>query len=105
MRLIAYALAGLCAAVAALTLTAETASADPLMGAQLTLSSVCAVVLGGTPMAGGGGHPLAALLGSAVLGLISNVVFFAKLPFEYQTLVQGGIVLAALAGGVLAGRR
>lgn len=37
--------------------------------------------------------------------MIGNVIFFAGLPFEYQTLVQGLIVLTALAGGVLVTRR
>jgi ribose transport system permease protein len=45
------------------------------------------------------------IFGAFVLGMIGNVVFFAGLPFSYQTLVQGLIVLAALAGGVLVSRR
>lgn len=105
LRIKAYGLSGIFAALAALCLTGETASGDPLLGQSLALSSISAVVLGGTALAGGAGTALGALIGALVLGLIGNVIFFAGLPFEYQTLVQGLIVLAALAGGVFVTRR
>ena len=80
-------------------------SADPLLGPSFTLSSVSAVVLGGTALAGGLGSAIGSILGALILGLIANVVFFAGLPYEYQDLAKGLIVLAALAGGVLVSRR
>ncbi len=105
LRLSAYVVSGLFAAVAALCLVGETASADPLLGPSFTLSSVSAVVLGGTALAGGLGRAIGSVLGALILGLIANVVFFAGLPYEYQDLAKGLIVLAALAGGVLVSRR
>ncbi|WP_222185016.1 ABC transporter permease [Geminicoccus harenae] len=106
IRIQGYVLAGLFSAFASLCLTGETASGDPLMGRMLALSSISAVVLGGTALAGGSGSAFGSVLGALVLGMIGNVIFFAGLPFEYQTLVQGLITLAALAGGVLvAGRQ
>jgi ribose transport system permease protein len=105
IRIGAYVLCALFASVASLCLTGETASGDPLMGRLLALSSISAVVLGGTALAGGSGSAFGSLLGALVLGMIGNVIFFAGLPFEYQTLIQGLIILAALAGGVLVSRR
>jgi ribose transport system permease protein len=58
LRLSAYVVSGLMASVAALCLVGETASADPLLGPSFTLSSVSAVVLGGTALAGGSGGVL-----------------------------------------------
>ena len=104
-RIRAYLMAGLFSAFASLCLTGETASGDPLMGQMLALSSISAVVLGGTALAGGSGGAFGSLLGALLLGMIGNVIFFAGLPFEYQTLVQGLITLTALAGGVLVARR
>ncbi|HEY8578041.1 MAG TPA: ABC transporter permease [Devosia sp.] len=105
IRVLAYVLSGLFAAAAALCLTGETASGDPLMGRTLALASVSAVVLGGTALAGGSGSAFGSVLGALVLGMIGNVIFFAGLPFDYQTLIQGLITLLALAGGVLVARR
>ena len=105
LRLSAYVVSGLFAALAALCLVGETASADPLLGPSFTLSSVSAVVLGGTALSGGVGSAVGSILGALILGLISNVIFFAGLPYEFQDLVKGLIVLAALAGGVLVARR
>lgn len=104
IRVSAYVLCGLFAAFASLCLTGETASGDPLMGRLLALSSISAVVLGGAALAGGTGSAFGAVLGALVLGMIGNVIFFARFPFEYQTLIQGLITLLALAGGVLVSR-
>jgi ribose transport system permease protein len=105
LRVRAYILCGLFSALSALCLTGDTASGDPLLGAKMTLGSVAAVVLGGTALSGGRGNPLGSIFGAVILGLIGSVVFFAGVPFEYQNLVQGLIVLAALAGGVTVSRR
>lgn len=105
IRISAYLISSGFAAIAALCLTGETASGDPLLGSSLALSSISAVVLGGTALAGGFGNAFGSIIGALVLGMIGNVIFFAGLAFEYQTLVQGLIVLAALAGGVFVTRR
>lgn len=104
IRIGAYAISGLFAALAGLALVGETASGDPLIGGALTLSSVTAVVLGGTALKGCVGGVAGSILGAFILGLISNVIFFAQLPFEWQGLIQGVIILAALAGGVVMAR-
>jgi ribose transport system permease protein len=104
VRITAYGISGLFAAFAGLALVGETASGDPLIGGALTLASVTAVVLGGTALKGCVGGVAGSVLGAFILGLIGNVIFFAQLPFEWQGLIQGLIILAALAGGVLMAR-
>jgi ribose transport system permease protein len=104
VRIGAYTISGLFAALAGLALVGETASGDPLIGGALTLSSVTAVVLGGTALSGCVGGVAGSVLGAFILGLISNVIFFAQLPFEWQGLIQGVIILVALAGGVVMAR-
>ena len=105
VRLAAYMISGLFAALAGLALVGETASGDPLIGGALTLSSVTAVVLGGTSLAGCVGSVAGSILGAFILGLINQVIFFAHAPFEWQGLIQGAIILAALSGGVVMARR
>ncbi len=104
-RVGAYVLSGFFAALCGLALVGETASGDPLIGGALTLSSVTAVVLGGTSLAGCVGSVTGSVFGGLILGLINNVIFFAHVPFEWQGLIQGAIILAALSGGVAMARR
>lgn len=103
-RIAGYTICGLFCSLGALALTGETATGDPLIGIAFTLSSISAVVLGGTALSGGTGGVLGSVLGAILLGVISNVIFFAGTPFEYQNLIQGVIVLVALAGGVFVAR-
>src|SRR5699024_7971072 len=105
VRVAGYTLCGLFAALAAFCLTGGTATGDPLMGQAFTLSSISAVVLGGTALSGATGGALGSVFGALILTLIANVIFFAGLPFEYQNLAKGAIVLAALAAGVVVARR
>ena len=105
IRIANYALCGLFAGCTALCLVGETATGDPLLGAAFTLGSISAVVLGGTALSGGHGGMLGSVFGAINLCLINNVIFFLRPPFEVQSLLQGLIVLAALAAGVLVARR
>src|SRR3546814_9399696 len=84
VRSAAYALSGLFSTLAAICLVGETASGDPMLGTGYTLSSISAVVLGGTAISGGIGGFVGLVFGAMILGLIVNVLFFARLPFEYQ---------------------
>ncbi|HTS52913.1 MAG TPA: ABC transporter permease [Burkholderiales bacterium] len=104
VRIGAYVISGAFASLAGLALVGETASGDPLIGGALTLSSVTAVVLGGTALSGCVGGVAGSILGAFILGMINNVIFFAQLPFEWQGLIQGVIILMALAGGVAMAR-
>jgi len=98
VRLSTYTLAGLLAAAAALTLVLGTGTGDPLIGNPMTLSSIVAVVLGGTRLSGGQGGIFGSLLGVIILGLILNIISFANVPTWWQTLVNGSIIVLALAG-------
>jgi ribose transport system permease protein len=105
IRIRSHAITGIAAAVATFCILGETASGDPLLGPAFTLSSVSAVVLGGTALSGGFGSIAGSVIGAATLGLINSLIFFSQLVYYLQPLVQGLIILAALAGGVFVSRR
>lgn len=105
IRLKGYALCGIFAALAALCVTGDTASGDPLVGGKMTLNSIAAVVLGGTALSGGFGSVIGSVFGALIIGLINSLVFFIGTPSEWQNLVQGVAILLALMVGVLVGRR
>lgn len=105
VRIRGYALCGLFSALAALCITGDTASGDPLVGGKMTLYSVAAVVLGGTALSGGAGTVAGSIIGALSIGLINSLVFFVGTPSEWQNLVQGLAILLALMAGVLVVRR
>jgi len=105
LRVTSHALGGLFAALAALAILGVAGAGDPLMGQAFTLTSVCAVVLGGVALAGGWGSAWGAILGAIILGLINNLIFFANINYVYQNIVQGAIILIALTGGIYTSRR
>lgn len=102
VRMSAYVISGIMTAAGAAALVLNTATGSPLIGAPLTLSSIVAVVLGGTPLRGGQGGVAGAILGVVILGFIRSLISFANVPSWYQVLVDGLIVMLALSGPGLA---
>jgi ribose transport system permease protein len=103
VKLTSYAAGGFITGIGAFFLIAETATGDPLIGAPLTLSSVVAVVIGGTRLSGGAGSAIGSMLGVIVLSLLRQVIAFqigfrSGLSPQWQTLIDGIIVVFALAG-------
>ncbi|QBD83575.1 ABC transporter permease [Ktedonosporobacter rubrisoli] len=98
IRLSSYMLSGLMAALSALALVLGTGTGDPLVGSPMTLTSIVAVVLGGTRLSGGQGGVAGPMIGAAILSIILNIIAFANVPTWWQTLVNGLIVMIALAG-------
>ncbi len=96
-RMSVHMIAGLLAAFAALALVLITGSSDPRIGATMTLDSVVAVVLGGTPMSGGIGGVVGPIFGVMTLGFVRNLVGFANVNTWVQSLVDALIILIALA--------
>lgn len=104
IRIKGYVLCGFFSALAALCVTGDTASGDPLVGGKMTLFSVAAVVLGGSALSGGFGTVLGSIIGALIIGLINSLVFFVGTPSEWQNLVQGLAILLALMAGILVSR-
>nr|WP_320142237.1 ABC transporter permease [uncultured Cohaesibacter sp.] len=105
IRIYGYIICGIFSALAAFCITGDTASGDPLVGGAMTLSSVAAVVLGGTALSGGIGSSFGSALGAIIIGLISSLVFYAGIPSQWQNLAQGATILLVLMLGVLTSRR
>ena len=93
---LAYALSGLCAGVAAIFLTARTGVGDPRIGVALTLQSVTPVVVGGTILAGGRGGVLGTFLGVLLVTMLNNLLNFVSVSSYYQWIIQGIIIIAAV---------
>ena len=79
---------------------------DPAQGVSYTLSSITAVVLGGTSLLGGRGSFVGTLLGSMLLIQVLNATVFLRLDQMWQYILQGLLILvAAIAYAVVRSQR
>lgn len=106
MRLFAYALGGLIAAVAALAMTALLGSADPTIGTPITMKAIAAVALGGVSLAGGRGGFVGAATGALVIFLLQlSMTSTNWSTFVVQMVFGTVLVLAVLFNAVVVRRR
>jgi ribose/xylose/arabinose/galactoside ABC-type transport system permease subunit len=93
----AYVVAGGFAAFAGVLQASSLANAQPAAGAGLVLTIIAGVIIGGTSLMGGRGSIVGTLLGSILLGILSNAFILLRLNPEIQVVSLGFvIVLAAL---------
>lgn len=90
-----YIASSLLTAFGAVMLMAQIGVGDPRQGASYTLSSITAVVLGGTSLRGGRGTFIGTVLGAMLLMEVLNATAFLGLSEQYQYLFQGALILIA----------
>ncbi|MFZ5808477.1 MAG: ABC transporter permease [Chloroflexota bacterium] len=103
-----YVISGFMSALAGIAITMLSGSGNAEIGAPMTLTSITAVVIGGTALSGGVGGVPGSIFGAITLGIIQNIISFAHINTWWETLVKATIIVAALAApGVinLFGRR
>lgn len=98
VRFAVYAIAALCAGIAAILLTGRLTSSQPVSGAQgLELSAAAAVLLGGASFSGGSGNIGGTAIGVLFLGVVANGITLAGVPSYWQGIATGVVLVAAIA--------
>jgi len=103
--LFVYTFSSLCAGLTGIYLAAQFGSGQPYLGANYTLASITPVVVGGTILSGGRGGVIGTLLGVYLLSMLNNLINFAGVPSQYQLIVQGVAIIAAVCVNVQQKRR
>lgn len=98
-RVVAYAVGGVFAAIGGLALTGLIRSADSSLGLQYTLIALAAVSLGGTPIGGGRGGLVGALLGAVCIFLIQNLLSGLNISAQWLNVVYGCVLIGAVVLG------
>jgi ribose transport system permease protein len=96
-RATAYALAGLFAVLAGMSLVGLTTSADANIAVRYTLLSIAGVILGGGEFVGGRVSPIGAVIGAMTLTLAASFLSFLKISPDWQIGAQGAILIIVLA--------
>ena len=103
-RIVAYALAGLFAALGGLSVTMGTGIGEPIPGPYL-MASVAAVVLGGVVLGGGRGGIIGPVLAVFILRLVRMDLTLLSVDPNVTAIIEGTITVAVVMfGGLLAVR-
>jgi ribose transport system permease protein len=97
VRIIAYALTGVLAALAGILLASRLMSGTPTAGNGIELQVLAAAVIGGASLRGGEGTILGAFLGVVFVALINNSMTMLAVSIYWQMIVIGGVLVAAVA--------
>jgi ribose transport system permease protein len=97
IRTAAYAISGLSAGLAGIIVASRVATGQADAGTGIELSVIAAIVIGGTSILGGEGAIWRTILGVLLLALIGNGFNLLGVNPIYQQILQGGIILSAVA--------
>ena len=104
VQFMVFVVGGACYGLAGVFISAETGSADPLIGNPMLLQMFAAVVVGGTKLGGGRGGPLGTVFGAYILMMVVNILLVLNVSAYYSTIAEGSIlILAVLAADLRPG--
>lgn len=101
----AFAAMGALAALAGIIVSARLNSAEPNAGLDMEMSAITAVIMGGTPLAGGTAELAGTVVAVLLLGLIRNGLTLMSVSSYYQQLITGAVLLVAVVAAEVRRRR
>lgn len=93
--IITYIFSGFCGAIASVLYTARLETASPVMGQNIILDVIGAVVIGGTSLFGGKGKIQWTFFGAVFMTLLDNSLNLISLSFFFIMIVKGFVILTA----------
>jgi ribose/xylose/arabinose/galactoside ABC-type transport system permease subunit len=97
VTILSYVVCGFLAAVAGVVLVGYLGYADQEIGTGYDLDSIAAVAVGGAVLGGGRGRVSGTVAGVLLMAVLLNLVLLLKVPVEYQLVLRGVVILAAVA--------
>jgi ribose/xylose/arabinose/galactoside ABC-type transport system permease subunit len=97
ITILSYMLSGFLAALAGLVLVGYLGYADQNIGIGYEWDSIAAVAVGGVVLGGGQGKISGTIAGVLLMTVLLNLVLILKLRVEYQFVIRGAAIIAAVA--------
>jgi ribose transport system permease protein len=95
VKLLTYALLGLCVGIATILYVPRLGSASPTTGLLWELEAIAAVIVGGTSFKGGEGKIAGTVIGAVLLAVIGNILNLTNLVSVYlNAAIQGAVIIA-----------
>jgi ribose transport system permease protein len=97
IKLLTYALLGMCVGIATLLYVPRLGSASPTTGLLWELEAIAAVIVGGTALKGGAGSITGTVIGAVLLSVISNILNLTSIISVYLNAAVQGLVIIVVA--------
>ncbi len=97
IRVIIYAIVGMISALAGILYVARLGSSQSSIGESWPMMSIASAVIGGVALTGGIGNPAGALIGAAIISVISNVIVLLGVSVYWQSAVSGIVIVLAIS--------
>ena len=91
-----YVLMGFLAAFGGIVLMGRIDSTQAIIGANMEIHTIAAVIIGGTSLFGGRGSISGSVIGAVILAVIANGLILAGVSFFWQQVVTGLIIILAV---------
>ena len=101
----AYVICSVSAGIGGMILASMNLQAGPTTASGYEGNVLTAMVVGGLNLAGGEGGVIGAIFGALLVGIINNMLILLGVPSDYQTFVQGAIIIAAVSLNMYTSRR
>jgi len=92
-----YTLSGLLAGLAGVLYTAENHQGNPNAGVAYELDAIAAVVIGGTRLSGGKGSISGTIVGTLIMGVLTNMLRLNNVDSNVEMMVKAVIIVLAVA--------
>nr|WP_238858406.1 ribose ABC transporter permease [Faunimonas pinastri] len=96
LKIVIFMISGVMSAISGILLSSRLSSAQTNSGMGYELDAIAAAVLGGTSLAGGAGSMIGTLLGALMIGVINNGMNMLSVPYFYQLIVKGVVIILAV---------
>ncbi|SPE37994.1 D-ribose transporter subunit; membrane component of ABC superfamily [Candidatus Sulfopaludibacter sp. SbA6] len=92
-----YSLSGLLSGFAGVLYAAENHQGNPNAGVAYELDAIAAVVIGGTPLTGGKGSISGTIMGTLIMGVLTNMLRLNNVDSNVEMMIKAVIIVLAVA--------
>lgn len=95
-KTMAYVMSGTMAGVAAILTCSRLSAAEPSLGSGYEMEAIAACIIGGASPSGGEGSTMGTIIGCFFMVVLINGLRIMSVPAEWQTVVEGAVVIGAV---------